>query len=87
MPALPSDDIDIVHTQMMQEFSELRLEVPINKSQLRSGIVIGDGVLDSAEASFVAAIPAGPIHDWVMANPHIGRRMFELIEKHRREVL
>lgn len=86
MAALSASDIDSVHAEVMELWSRSRTLVPITSPQLRSGIVIADLELDSAEISFATAIPAGPIRDWVVANPVRGREMFEIIEKKRKEV-
>lgn len=87
MAILSSTNIDAVHAEIMKQFSNFRMDIPIIKAQLRSGIIIIDNKLDTAEIAVATAIPAGSTRDWIIANPEVVREMMEITEKKRREVL
>lgn len=87
MATLPSGDIDAVWKTLMEEFSEVRRQIPVNKNQFRSFIENVDGILEQSELDIVQSVPAGPIRDWLIANQVIGRSMIIEVEEKRREVL
>jgi hypothetical protein len=80
-------NLDAIHVEIMQKLSSERLaDIPITAAQLRSGIGMVDTQLDLAEIAIGTAIPVGPIRAWMVANPHVVRRIMELVERKRREV-
>jgi len=87
MATLPSTAIDEIWSQVMQEFSAQRTEIPsaISKSQLRAGIVNIDTELESAEISIFQGISNADVKSWLQANQTVGRRIIELTAKKRRE--
>ena len=87
MATLPSGDMDVVWQQLMSEFSNVRKEIPVNKNQFRTFLENVDGILEGAEVDIVQSVPAGPIRDWLIANPVIGRSMVVRVMEKRREVL
>lgn len=87
MATLPSDAIDRVWRDIMSEYSHLRKEIPVTKSQLRSFINIIDQELESCEQDIVQAVPPGVIRDWLIAHPEVGRDVVIRTEVERREVL
>lgn len=87
MATLPIDAIDRIWRDIMSEYSSIRKEIPVNKNQLRSFINIVDQELETAEQQIVQAVPAGPIRDWLIAHPEVGRDVVIRTEEERREIL
>jgi hypothetical protein len=87
MATLPSSDIDAVHADVMREFSHVRTECPISKSDLRALIVLMDSQLATAETSTISAIPAGPGKTWLLGNASIARTVLIRTEQKRKDVL
>ncbi|MHC4181774.1 MAG: hypothetical protein ACYSR0_00295 [Planctomycetota bacterium] len=76
-----------VAQEAMRRFSNIRKEIPINKSQFTAFISAVDTELDSAEVSLVQGLPAGPGKDWLLANPDVGRELMVMVEQKRSESL
>lgn len=87
MATLPSGEMDVVWQLLMEEFSSVWREIPVSKGAFRTFLENVDGVLEGAEVDIVQTVPAGPIRDWLIANPIIGRSMVVRVMEKRREVL
>ena len=87
MATLPSGDIDVVWQELMSEFSSVFRLIPTNKNAFRTFIENVDGILEGSETDIVQSVPAGPVRDWLIANPEVGRSMVIRVEEKRREVL
>ena len=87
MANLPSGDMGVVWQELMSEFSSVWMEVPVNKNAFRTFLENVDGVLEGAETEIVQSVPAGPIRDWLIAHPEVGRSMVMRVMEKRREVL
>ena len=87
MAILSSGDMSVVWQNLMSEFSAVRREIPVNKNQFRTFLENVDGILEQAEIGIVQSVPVGPMRDWLIANPVVGRSMAIRVEEKRREVL
>jgi len=87
MALLPTGDMDVVWQSLMEEFSGVRSTIPVNKNQFRTFLESVDGLLEQCEIDIAQSVPVGPIRDWLIANPTIGRSMVIRVIEKRREVL
>jgi len=87
MAALPIDDMSVVWQELMSEFSSVRRVIPVNKNAFRTFLENVDGIVEGAEADIVQSVPAGPVRDWLIAHPEVGRSMVIRVMEKRREVL
>lgn len=87
MATLTSEQIDEVLSTTMQTWSSIREPTPVNKSQLRSGIILFDEALEDTEAAILVSIPPGPVRDWIVANQAIARQLIVDVSKARRDNL
>ncbi len=87
MANIPSGDIDVVWQELMSEFSSVFRLIPVSKNAFRTFIVNVDDVLEGSEIEIVQSVPAGPVRDWLIANPEVGRSMVIRVMEKRREVL
>jgi RecA-family ATPase len=76
-----------VAQQAMRRFSNIRKEIPVNKSQFMAFMSAVDIELEASEIAIVQGLPAGPGKDWLLANPDVGRELIVMIELERSEVL
>jgi len=87
MANLPSGDVDVVWQELMSEFSSVFRLIPVSKHAFRTFIENVDGVLEGSEVDIVQSVPVGPVRDWLIANPEVGRSMVIRVMGKRREVL
>lgn len=87
MAVLSSNDIDILWEQLMEEFSGVHTEIPIDKNQFRQLLVLIDSQLETAEGTIVSALPTGAAKTWLVSNQSIGRLFIERVERKRKETL
>ena len=87
MATLPSGDMDAVWQELMSEFSSVWRIIPVNKNAFRTFLENVDGVIEGSETDIVMSVPAGPVRDWLIANPEVGRSMVIRVMEKRREVL
>lgn len=87
MALLPTADMDEVWQELMQEFSRVRREIPVNKNQFRTFLENADAVLEQSEVDIVQSVPAGPNRQWLIDNPVVGRSMVIRVMQKRREAL
>lgn len=87
MAVLQQDARAALRALIMERWSAAGLQTPITKPQLAFLIGVVDEALESAEIAIVQALPAGPEKSWLLSVPEVGRRLIELVEQKRREVL
>ena len=87
MATLPTNDMDVIWQSLMEEFSSVRRVIPVNKHAFRTFLENVDGIVEVAEGDIVQSVPAGPVRDWLIANPEVGRSMVIRVMEKRREVL
>ena len=87
MATLPSGEMDVVWRELMSEFSSVWKEIPVSKNAFRTFLVGVDNIVEQSEIDIVQSVPAGPIRDWLIAHPEIGRSMVIRVMEKRMEVL
>lgn len=88
MAALSQQQLNEVRADIMRRWSSDHEPVPITKPELGQLLSIMDGALEDAEVAVIAAIPGGhPGRQWLIDKQSIARRVLEIIEAKRREVL
>ncbi len=87
MASLPAGDMDVVWKELMSEFSSIWRVIPVNKNAFRTFLGNVDGAVEGAEMDIVQSVPAGPVRDWLVANPEVGRSMVIRVMEKRREAL
>ena len=88
MANLTAQQINEVLAELMQRYSSIRKEIPVNKNQFNTWLTNTiDVEMEAAELSVFANTPAGDAKDWLQANQEIGREVMLAIEAKRREVL
>lgn len=87
MATLSGGDMNVVWKELMSEFSSVWRVVPVSKHAFRTFLESVDGIVGGAEADIVQSVPAGPVRDWLIANPEVGRSMVIRVMEKRREVL
>ena len=87
MATLPSGDMEVVWQELMSEFSSVWREIPVSKGAFLTFLENVDGIVEGAEVDIVQSVPAGPVRDWLIANPEVGRSMVIRVMEKRREVL
>lgn len=88
MANLTAQQIDEVLAELMQRYSSIRKEIPVNKNQFRTWLTdTVDVELEASELAIFANTPAGDAKDWLQANPEVGRDVMVAIEQKRLEVL
>lgn len=77
-----------VKSVIMKVWSRDRTPVPITKDELDTLLTFMDESLEAAELDVINRIPGGhPARAWLIANEAVARRVLELVEAKRREVL
>ena len=88
MASLTAQQINEVLTDLMQRYSSIRKEIPVNKNQFNTWLTnTVDVEMEAAELAIFQNTPAGDAKDWLQANPEVGRDVMTLIEQKRLEVL
>jgi hypothetical protein len=77
-----------VKAEIMQRWSGDRTSVPIDKSELDTLLTFIDESMEVAETEVITRIPGShPARAWLIANGAVARRVMEMVEAKRREVL
>jgi hypothetical protein len=88
MPLLDNAQKQNVARMLMEQWSSTWTTVPMTKPEVMSLLNVIDNNLDTAETATIAAVPsAHPAKAWLSTNRNIARRIMELVEAKRREVL
>ena len=88
MASLPQEPLNEVQADIMRRWSRDHTPVPILKSELGQLLSIMDTALNDAEIAVIQAIPGNhPGRQWLIDNQTIARRVLELIEAKRKDVL
>ncbi len=86
MAQLPGVDLDDVTVVIVSNLSNTRMGCPLSHQEMRTGAGIIDLLLETAEASILAAV--GPeANMWLVANPEVAREIVTKIQDKRREML
>ena len=88
MAQLTAESLGQVRADIMRQWSRDQLPVPITKPDLSALLSIMDVALKDAEIAVITAIPQQhPGRQWLINNQAIARRVLELVEAKRREML
>lgn len=86
MAQLTEAQKDTLHAELMRLFSQMWVEMPLSKAQLRAAIDEFDVGMETAESSILNSVSQAA-RTWLLNNQTLARYILESVAEKRREVL